>query len=90
MIMLADIGIQTMKCEWHLGTPCNGKVKKEQLFSRGALAPGIEIYICEQHNKEHNIIVALYRNGHSILDLLSKSAEERKQLFDSIKNELEP
>lgn len=80
-----------MKCEWHLGTPCNGKVKKEYLFARGALAPGIEVYMCEQHSKENDMIIKLFRAGHDILDLLNKSTEERERLFEALnKNELEP
>ena len=72
------------KCIWHLGTPCSGKITKTSLFSRGALAAGVTVNICAGHLEEHNTIIALNKAGYTAVDLLTKSAEERKRMLENL------
>jgi len=69
-------------CSWVLGTPCGGKITRDLLFSRGLLATGLEVNICENHLNEHNIIIALHRAGFEITELMNKSPEERQRLYE--------
>jgi hypothetical protein len=72
------------KCSWTLGTPCSGQIKQTQLFSRGALAAGVTVNICAGHLEEHETIIALHRAGYTALELLNKSADERKRMLESL------
>lgn len=69
-------------CSWVLGTPCGGSITKNLLFNRGALAVGLEVDVCENHLREHNIIIELHRAGFEITDLMNKSPEERQRLYE--------
>jgi hypothetical protein len=71
-----------MKCKLRFGSKCSGKVKRVNIFDRGAFALGLDIHACEAHIKEHEVIMDLYRAGHDIDDLLNMSAERRQELTE--------
>jgi len=67
------------ECVWKLDTDCGGKIEKVKMF-KGQIA----VSVCEQHLKEHKVIMALNAAGCDIDKVLAKGNEWRTKEFDSL------
>ena len=62
-------------CVWNMGTSCDGKRYKEEMFSKQ-----LEIPICEKHVGEHREVMVLHNNGYDIEEIVDMEPDDRKKI----------
>ncbi|MFA5024278.1 MAG: hypothetical protein WC523_04940 [Patescibacteria group bacterium] len=66
-------------CVWNMGTPCGGSVQEIRTFN-----DQITISMCENHLKEHKILMALHGIGYDVEKLLAETQEWRENEYNTL------